>query len=409
MKRIMWVARLVAVVAVIAAVVAGSAQAQTPEGTVITNVATVTFTDANSNSYTPVSASVSVTVGFTAGVDVIAGAATVSPASPSTADTLNFQVVNIGNGTDSVAVAQSISVSGIITVTGYRVGVTTHADLTALNSALSGTAIAQGASITVKVIYDVAAGTGGQPTVYTLTANSRRTPATTDADATTITPNQIVAVAVTPDGGQNLQHLPSNGTNYTFTFTITNNGNGPDNFDLLASHPGSAITVVSVNGVAGDSTRISGLAAAASQTIDVVYSVGNVAAGTVDTLVLRGRSVTNSGVSDSGFADLTVVQPDLAIAKAVYRADQTTLIGGADRVVPGELIWYRITVTNTGTAAASTVQVTDALPGQLTFSTTAPDAAGWAIGNVGNNVTADLAGTLAPGASRFFWIRASVN
>src|SRR3989304_4690567 len=138
MKRIMWVARLVAVVAVIAPVVAGSAQAQTPEGTVITNVATVTFTDANSNSYTPVSASVSVTVGFTAGVDVIAGAATVSPASPSTADTLNFQVVNIGNGTDSVAVAQSISVSGIITVTGYRVGVTPHADLTALNSALSG-------------------------------------------------------------------------------------------------------------------------------------------------------------------------------------------------------------------------------------------------------------------------------
>src|SRR5207244_12226460 len=81
----------------------------------------------------------------------------------------------------------------------------------------------------------------------------------------------------TPDGGQNVQHLPGNG--YSFTFTVQNTGNGNDNLDLLATSPGSpVITIVSVNGVAGDSTRIT-LAPAVSQTIAVVYNVANVAGG----------------------------------------------------------------------------------------------------------------------------------
>ena len=51
------------------------ATAQTAENTVITNTATVNWTDANSNSYTPVNGSVNVTVGFQAGIDAIATAA----------------------------------------------------------------------------------------------------------------------------------------------------------------------------------------------------------------------------------------------------------------------------------------------------------------------------------------------
>src|SRR5207245_1294758 len=52
--------------------VAGRALAQTPEGTVITNTATATYTDANNNAYSAVSGSVSVTVGFKSGVTVTA-------------------------------------------------------------------------------------------------------------------------------------------------------------------------------------------------------------------------------------------------------------------------------------------------------------------------------------------------
>lgn len=385
-----------------------SASAQTPEGTVIRNIATATFTDANNNPYAAVADTVDVTVGFSAGIDVIAGAATVSPTSPSTADTLLFNVANIGNGTDSISVAQNISVAGIITVTGYRFNGTTYATLGDLNTALAGAALAMGDTAVIQVIYDVAAGTGGQSTVYTLTATSRRDAGVSDNDATTITPSMAVAVAVTPDGAQNLEQLPSNGTNYTFTFTVTNNGTGADDFDLLASNSGAAITIVSVNGVAGDSTRITGLAASASQNIDVVYSVGNVPAGTADTLVLTARSVADPGVSDNGFADLTVIRPLLAITKEAYRDDQVTPIG-AGQVLPGEFIQYRVTVTNSGTADASGVHVDDLLPAEVTFASATGDAAGWTFANSGNDLDADLSGTLVPGASRFFWVRVSIN
>jgi len=383
------------------------AQSPTPEGTVITNTASVSFTDANGNTYSAVTASVSVTVGFVAGVDV-AGAASATPASPSSANTLTFTIQNIGNGTDKVQVAEAISVGGVITVTSYVHNATTYATLAALNTALSGANITQGSTIAVQVKYDVAANKGGVATNYTLTGTSVRDNAVTDNQVTTITPAQTYAVAVTPDGGQNLQKLPSNGTNYTFTFTVTNNGNGSDNFNLLASNTGSAITVVSVNGVAGTSTSVT-IAAAASLNIDVVYSVGNVAAGTTDNLKLRATSVGDNAKTDDGTADLTVIRPAITVGKAAYRDNQTTLLGPTDVVLPNEAIQYKISVTNGGASGAASVAIADNLPAELTFLSATGDLAGWTIGNVGNNVSASLSGTLAAGATRFIWIRARVK
>jgi hypothetical protein len=118
--RILTAARAVLAVGfVIAPFATNSALAQvpTPEGTDIINIAVVNWTDANGNSYVPDSASVTVTVGFGAGIDVAAGAATVTPASPTTGATITFDIDNIGNGSDSVTVAENISVGGIITVT----------------------------------------------------------------------------------------------------------------------------------------------------------------------------------------------------------------------------------------------------------------------------------------------------
>ena len=382
------------------------AQAQTAEGTVIINTATVTYTDANSNTYSPVNASASVTVGFVAGIS-LTGASSVGPASPSTADTLPFTYTNIGNGNDSLRVTESISVAGVITVTGYRVGSTTYGSLAALNTALSTTSVAQSGSLVVKVIFTTAAGMGGVPTNYTMTGFSRRDGTKSQAVTTTVSPGQTAGVVVTPDLGQNLQQLPSNASTYSFTFTVQNSGTGPDNVNLVASRPGTAISIVSVNGVAGTSTSVA-LASGASQNIAVVYSVLNVAAGTKDTLVLTGTSVSNGAVSDNGKADITVIKPVLAITKVAYRDDKTTLIG-AGLVVPGEYIQYKITVTNGGAGAAASVQVTDALPSQLTFSAVTTDASGWTTGNTGNNVTATLTGTLAAAGSRFIWVRARVN
>jgi uncharacterized repeat protein (TIGR01451 family) len=391
----------------LAAAPALHAQSPTPEGTVITNTATVSFTDANGNTYSAVNASVSVTVGFVAGVDV-AGAASATPGSPSSNNTLTFTIQNIGNGTDHVQVAEAISVGSVITVTSYVFNATSYANLAALNTALSAAAITQNTTFTVQVKYDVAANKGGVATNYTLTGTSVRDNAVSDNQVTTITPAQTYAVAVTPDGGQNLQKLPSNGTNYTFTFTVTNNGNGSDNFNLVASNTGSAITVVSVNGVAGTSTSAV-IAAATAMNIDVVYSVGNVAAGTTDNLKLQATSVGDNTKTDDGTADLTVIRPAITVAKGAYRDDQITLLGPTDVVLPNEAIQYKVAVTNSGTTAAASVAIADNLPAELTFISGTGDAAGWTIGNVGNNVTASLTGTLASGATRFIWVRARVK
>ena len=383
------------------------AQSPTPEGTVITNTATVSFTDANGNTYSAVNASVSVTVGFVAGVDV-AGVGSVTPASPSSNNTLTFTIQNIGNGTDHVQVAENISVASVITVTSYQLGINSYASLAALNTALAGSAITQGSTITVLVKYDVASNKGGVPTNYTLTGTSVRTNTVSDNQVTAINPVQTFAVAVTPDGGQNLQKLPSNGTNYTFTFAVQNNGNGSDNFNLLASNTGSAITVVSVNGVAGTATTVT-IAAGATMNIDVVYSVGNVAAGTTDNLKLQATSAGDNTKTDNGTADLTVVRPAIAMTKGAYRDDQTTVINTTDTVLPNEALQFKITVTNSGASPAASVQIADAVPAEMTFLSATGDLAGWTIGNVGNSVTASLTGTLAAGASRFIWIRARVK
>lgn len=397
----------------VAAGTAESASAQTPEGTVIRNIATVTFTDANNNTYAPVADTVDVTVGFAAALNVT-GAATATPASPSTGNVLTFTIGNIGNGTDSVTVSETISVAGVISVTGYTYNATTYPSLAALNTALSAVPIASGGSITVDVVYDVLAGQGGNPTDYTLTATSRRDATQSDAATTTITPALAIAVDVTPDGGQLLQQLPSNGAPpYQFTFTVTNNGNAEEDFDLSATSPGSAaITVVSVNGTAGTTATLSGLGVGASASVIVEYTIGAVAAGTTDTLYLTATSVSAPGTSDDGFADVTVVAPTVTISKQAWLGDRSAQIAG--NVLPGDFIEYRIEITNAGGADATSVVVTDALPAEVAFiSSDDPGAAFASIVHsgapTGGTVTATLSGALAAGNSAVFWVRTQVQ
>lgn len=380
----------------------------TPEGTTITNTATASWTDANSNTYASVSASASVTVGYLAGPDV-SSPATVTPASPSTGNELAFTVTNGGNGVDSVTAAFTVGTG--VTVTGYKLGSTTYPTLAALNAALAGTAIPAGTSVTVTVVYTVAPGRGGQTTPVTMTATSRRTPAAptgTDSSTTNVIPPVAAAVAVTPDGGT-IQRLPSNGTQYTQVFTVTNNGNSGDTFTLTGSTgAGAALTIVSVNGVAGTGGSAT-IAPGGNTTVTVVYTVGDVAAGTTQDLRLSATSANNASTSDQGFVTIQVVRAALTIAKAAFRDNQTTAITGSDRVVPGEYIQYRITVTNAGGAAATTVAVSDVLPAEVTYVSTAGDATGWTINESAGTVSATLGGTLATSASRYFWIRVRIK
>jgi uncharacterized repeat protein (TIGR01451 family) len=398
-------ARLLGLAAALALVTApAAARAQTAEGTVISNTATGSYTDANANTYSAATSTATVTVGFAPGL-VVTAATTVTPASPSPTDSNAYVIQNVGNGRDSVSV--SVSAASGLTVTGYKIGAASYASLGALNTALAGLGLAPNATVTVNVMYSVNSGQGGQTLPLSLTATSIRVPATTNSASTNVNPPLASGVTVTPKGA-NTTALPSNGTNYTQTFTVTNTGNTAGIFNLVGGNTAGTITIVSVNGVAGSSTSAS-IASGASLPVAVVYSVGNVAAGTTGSVTLTATLQTNGTVTDAGDLTVTVVRPALTISKVAYKDDQVTALTSADRVLPGSFIQFKVTVTNTGTAPASAVRITDIIPTQLTYNTATADAAGWTFTLPGGNLQADLTGTIAPAGSRYIWVRMQVK
>ena len=383
------------------------AQSPTPENTVITNTATASWTDANGNTYTPVTASAAVTVGFAAGTDVTA-AASVTPASPSTGNSLAYTLTNAGNGTDQFVVSSNAGAG--VTITGYRYNGVTHATLAALNAVLATTNVTAGNSVTVDVIYTVAPGQGGQTIALALTATSNRSAGTSDTATVNVQPPAQGSVAVTPDASP-VDRLPSSGEEYSDVFTVTNNGNASETFTLTSSvNPaGSTLTIVSTNGTAGASGGSITLAAGASQTVTVVYSVASGAtAGTTADLRLTATSTTVPATTDLGSYTVRVVRAAITMTKVALRDDSTTAVGSGS-VVPGEYLWYRITVRNGGTSNASAVAVSDPLPSQVTYVSTAADATGWTLSESAGTVSASLAGTLAPNAERHFLIRVRVR
>jgi uncharacterized repeat protein (TIGR01451 family) len=90
----------------------------------------------------------------------------------------------------------------------------------------------------------------------------------------------------------------------------------------------------------------------------VTYSVGNVAAGSADTLVFKGRAVGSVATVDTGKLTLTVVRPSMTVAKTVSPT-------GTQK--PGADLTYTVTITNGGSANATSVVVVDTLPATIQF------------------------------------------
>jgi uncharacterized repeat protein (TIGR01451 family) len=132
------------------------------------------------------------------------------------------------------------------------------------------------------------------------------------------------------------------------------------------------------------------------------------ATGAVDTLKLVATSTTTASVTDPGSIVITVVRAGLSMTKKLYKADQTTLIVSGSQVAPGDTVNYLVSVVATGAAGSTLVHISDPIPAGVSFLSSTGDAAGWTISQSGGVVTADLAGTLAAGATRFFWIRVKV-
>ncbi len=416
-----WMARALALAGLAVAIAVAPAAAQTPEVTNIVNLAIVSWTDANSNAYAPDSATVTVTVGFQSGLSLTPDGGSASPASPSTGGTIALTVQNVGNGVDTVQVAESITGDPtVISVTNYNFNAGNYATIALLNTALSTFELAAGASTVITVTYDVPAGKGGLSANYQLTATSVRDGAQSDPGDYDITAGETFGVTVI-EQGSGLDSTTANllpGNNQTVVFTVTNNGNGPEDFRLETSQNlGAVLSVVSITGTSvtqganPDSAGVSGLAASASVNVTVTFNVANLAAGTVDSLFFLATAVGGANPNDESGYIVTIVKPSVTITKAAFtNSGLTTPVSGD--VLPGQSIWYKVTVSNaSGTASAISIDLDDDLPTQVTYVTHGDDGNGWTIVKLNGppeHIDATKA-SLAAGASAYFWIEVTIN
>lgn len=347
---------LAGVLLVVAAASTASAQA-TPEGTPINNTATAAYTDANGNTYSDVTASVSVTVGFKAGVDLATLAASYNAVAGSTGNTIPLTLQNVGNGGDNLQLAETAVPAGV-TITGYTWNSTTYATVAALNAALAAAPrTAAGASEAVTLIYSVSAAVAGGSGNLTITLSSGRTPATTNAETTSINFGAAPLLAVTAVDASSSRLPGIASPRYTTTFEVRNPGSAAGAFTFSAGGVQTSGYIVSPASAT--------IAAGGTQVVTVTFDIASGAvAGSAATVVL---TATGASLTAGATHTITVIRPNLTITKEVFRNDGTTAIGGSDTVLPGEVITYRVTVTNTGSASATTVSVSDVIPAQLTY------------------------------------------
>ena len=194
----------------------------------------------------------------------------------------------------------------------------------------------------------------------------------------------IFGVSVSPHGTA-ASRLPSNGTHYTVTFTVTDTSNAisPIIYDLLTTQRpggGGVLTTVSITGTSvtqgpnPDSARVT-LLPGGTVVATVTYSVGNVTAGSIDTLVFLARAA-GSLASDSAKLVVTVIRPSVTVVKAVNP-------GGT--APPGTDLTYTVTLTNTGTENAVNVVHVDSVPAQLGFK----------LGSVSTSLPGGVTGNIA--------------
>jgi uncharacterized repeat protein (TIGR01451 family) len=186
----------------------------------------------------------------------------------------------------------------------------------------------------------------------------------TATDPHTIQIDPGYTMTLTP-ASTSVSMLPSNGGSSNIAFTLSNTGILSDSYDLLTTKvPGTAVSVASITGTGvtqganPDSARRSAVAAGGLATVTVTYRVGNVAAGTIDTLKFRARSVADTFSSATANLVVTVIRPSITVAKAVSPSGSS---------LPGTDLTFTSTVTNVGTASASSLALVDSIPSWVQF------------------------------------------
>ena len=355
---------------------------------------------------------------------------------PGTTTTFVLVANNTGPSPDSYDLAAS-TVSGFGSTTlpaGWTV--TFKADsgtgtCSATGASITNTgSVAAGAAVTVCAVVTVPAGyAAGTSDLYFRTLSPTSAVSDTIHDAVTV--NAVRSITITPNGAG--QTYP--GGSYVYSHTLTNNGNVTEGNATL-----SALTLATANNQSGWTATLyydtnnngvldsgdplitstlsavlaAGLAPGASITVfDKVLAPSGAVPGAVDATTItvtttNGSYITTVPAPAVAVDSTTVISGNLTLLKA--QAVDTGCTGATGGTVytqanlaakPGECVLYQITVTNVGSADATSVVVSDVTPTYTTLKTAAATTVGTAtsptVGTAGA-VTATV-GTLTPSQS----------
>jgi len=174
------------------------------------------------------------------------------------------------------------------------------------------------------------------------------------------------------------------GDSFEFDFTVTNDGNGSDNFSL--SYSSTYVTWVfyldANNDGILDASEVSAGAVTETGSLaegGVAYfiAVGTIPDGTADTATdattftatSQGGAAETPAVVATGTdtASATCTAPVLTLVKSVTHGSTEYFSGDVNNAAPGTTLTYTIVVHNSGTGVATTVVVTDAIPANTTY------------------------------------------
>lgn len=208
-----------------------------------------------------------------------------------------------------------------------------------------------------------------------LDLNDGTTTATITSNVVNVTVQQVYGLSITANGttaapGQTVTVTP--GQTGTLTYTVTNTGNGTDSVTLAALTANATAQGGNVLGIyldnttgtvgsydAGDAavTSLSALAADASRTVFVRYTVpagttGGSAAGAAHQLNLQGTSVGDTGKTDTDNVG------QISVGRVVDLGFGTTQ---SKTVAAGSSVTFSDTLTNTGNTTLTAAEITSTL------------------------------------------------
>jgi large repetitive protein len=373
-----------------------STPANTPDGAVINNTASVTSPTYDNNLGNN-SSTDPTTIDASADLQIIKSHVGSFTAGGSGTYTISVQNNGPSDAQAPLTMVDTLPASETLvsaTGSGWVCGVQIGSQVTCTDATtLAAGAFASPISVTVHVTSSQATGT----IINTATINSP----TTDPTPANNTSADPTAIQTSADLTLTKLHVGTfeAGTNGVYDFTITNNGPSDAAGPLTLTDPlpaGETFVSVSAgwtcNLVAGSEvcTNPSGLANGATDTLSMTVAL----ASSVTVATLTNTATIGSPTSDPAPANNSSTD----IAGTTQSADVSIVKLLTSSLIAGQNATYSLQVANAGPSdAAATLTITDTLPGNETYVSST--GIGWVCGSLAGVVTCTRATPLAAGAS----------